>query len=112
LPRGPWEWNIYGPSFEPVCDEPAACANGAPRNPGGISPCECSGAGTCQLPGENESNCADLPQLEVVDTVHIPEGIEPGEYVLVPGAGIANSQPKVRSHTACVALDISITTST
>ena len=82
LPRGPWDWKIYGPSFEPVCEEPATCANGHPMNPGGISPCKCSGSGVCALPGHNESNCADLPQMEVVDTVRIPENLPAGDYVL------------------------------
>ena len=82
LPRGPWGWQTYGPSFEPVCEEPATCANGHPMNPGGISPCKCSGSGVCALPGHNESNCADLPQMEVVDTVRIPENLPAGEYVL------------------------------
>ena len=82
LPRGPWDWKIYGPSFEPVCEEPATCANGHSMNPGGISPCKCSGSGVCALPGHNESNCADLPQMEVVDTVRIPENLPPGDYVL------------------------------
>ena len=36
----------------------------------------------CALPGHNESNCADLPQMEVVDTVRIPENLPAGEYVL------------------------------
>lgn len=82
LPRGPWSWQAYGPSFEPVCDEPAECALGHSMNPGGISPCKCSGSGVCALPGHNESNCADMPQMEVVDSVRIPAGLVPGEYVL------------------------------
>ena len=80
MARGPWEWSAYGASSEPVCEEPPACAIGQPRNPGGVNPCNCSGSGTCQTSGHFESNCADFPQMEIVDTVRIPEGLEPGEY--------------------------------
>ena len=27
LPRGPWDWRYYGPSPQPVCEEPLACKN-------------------------------------------------------------------------------------
>jgi hypothetical protein len=99
LPRGPWSWQAYGPSFEPVCDEPAVCANGQSRNPGGISPCKCSGSGVCALPGRIESNCADMPQMEVVDTVRIPAGLTSGEYVL----GYAQPLPLMHASAASVA---------
>ena len=84
IPRGPWSWAEYGPSFEPVCKEPSTCANGKPRNPGGINPCKCSGSGVCNSAGKNESNCADFPQMEVVDTVRIPEGLKPGDCKKAP----------------------------
>ena len=82
IPRGPWDWRAYGPSFEPVCANSASCANGKIRNPGGINPCKCAGSGLCALPGKLESNCADFPQMEVVDTVRVPAGLPAGDYVL------------------------------
>ena len=88
LSPGPFSWESYGQSSPPVCDEPAACAIGQPRNPGGISPCKCSGSGVCALPGHSESNCADLPQLEVVDSIRIPADLPPGEYGTSIGAQV------------------------
>ena len=78
LPRGPWDWETYGPSPLPVCDEPAACRASVhhPTPPGhssqeGAAPCECSGSGV-----------GDLYTLEVVDTLRLPAGLAPGEWVL------------------------------
>ena len=82
LSPGPWSWQSYGQSTPPVCQEPAACAVRKLRNPGGVSPCRCSGSGVCSLAGHHESNCADMPQMEVVDVVRIPDNLPAGDYVL------------------------------
>ena len=78
LPRGPWDWLMYGPSPLPVCDEPAACrqATHHPAPPGhssqeGAFPCTCSGSGV-----------GDLYTLEVVDELRLPADLAPGEWVL------------------------------
>lgn len=76
LPRGPWSWHMSGPSFEPVCEESEACKNAhitPPECLGPEKPCECKCSG---------DGIGDLPQLEIVDQVLIPEGIKPGKYVL------------------------------
>ena len=82
LSPGPWSWQSYGQSTPPVCQEPATCAVRKLRNPGGVSPCRCSGSGVCSLAGHHESNCADMPQMEVVDVVRIPDNLPAGDYVL------------------------------
>lgn len=78
LPRGPWDWQTYGPSPLPVCDETAACkaAEQHPTPTGhspqeGAAPCECSGSGV-----------GDLYTLEVVDALRLPASLAPGEWVL------------------------------
>ena len=79
LPRGPWDWRTYGPSPEPVCDEPAACTaqHTHPDHPAnhsrdeGAYPCECSGSGV-----------GDLYNLEVLDKLRLPASLAPGEWVL------------------------------
>lgn len=72
VPRGPWGWKGVsgGGSPEPICDEPAACRNAHYKNPKQLT-CRCSGDGI-----------GDIPNLEIVDTVAIPKGLTPGEWVL------------------------------
>merc|ERR1712094_116242 len=76
IPRGPWGWAMSGPSFEPVCEESAACKGAHNKKPPCLGPekpcaCKCSGDGI-----------GDLPQLEIVDKVQIPADLKPGSYVL------------------------------
>ena len=76
LPRGPWNWRLSGPSFEPVCDESEACRSAhthAPKCLGPEAPCACKCSG---------DGIGDLPQLEIVDRVRIPASLPPGDYVL------------------------------
>ena len=89
IARGPWDWKIYGPWSTTasaidgtVCEETPACNPAAQQRAAhgsGINPCNCSGSGCC---GPNCSNCADLPQMEVVDTIRVPAGLKPGDYVV------------------------------
>ena len=67
-------WERMGPSFEPVCEESDECKRGATQHGGGAyGICKCSG----------HSNAGPLlPNLEVVDTLTIPKGLKPGNYVL------------------------------
>ena len=59
-------------SFEPACEESAACANAhessLESSLEGTTTCKCSGR--------------DLPGLEVVDRIRIPADLPPGEWVL------------------------------
>jgi len=71
IPRGPWGAFYNGASFEPACEESDECKRTS-RAPGDAhNPCRCSGDGI-----------GDLATLEMVDVVHIPESLEPGEWVL------------------------------
>ena len=67
-------WERMGPSFEPVCEESDECKRGATQHGGGAyGICKCSG----------HSNAGPLlPNLEIVDTLTIPKGLKPGNYVL------------------------------
>ena len=79
FPRGPWEWGNWGASYEPACDEPAACRNAhtrPPTPPGhdrseGTWPCKCSGSGD-----------GDLYKVEVMDKLRLPVDLPAGEWVL------------------------------
>jgi hypothetical protein len=76
LPRGPWGWDMSGPSFEPVCEESEACKAAHEKKPpclGPEKPCECKCSG---------DGIGDLPQLEIVDQVRIPADLKAGSYVL------------------------------
>lgn len=76
IPRGPWGWIYNGPSFEPVCEEAEDCKTAHHRPPeclGAQKPCECKCSGDA---------IGDLPQMEIVDKVHIPDDLTPGNYVL------------------------------
>mmetsp|Transcript_20430 Transcript_20430/g.53178 ORF Transcript_20430/g.53178 Transcript_20430/m.53178 type:complete len:419 (-) Transcript_20430:197-1453(-) len=77
LPRGPWSWDMSGPSFEPVCEESEACksmtSGSRPKCLGPDAPC------TCKCSGDG---IGDLPQLEIVDKVHIPATLPAGKYVV------------------------------
>ena len=78
LPRGPWGWSLNGASFEPVCEESESCKNlhshsKKPKCLGPDKPCECKCSG---------DGIGDLPQLEIVDKVHLPATLAPGNYVL------------------------------
>lgn len=67
IPRTVNEWNMYGASFEPVCDESAECRNSHYSKPAdGV--CKCSGDWN--------------DEVEIVDLVQIPATLEPGKYVL------------------------------
>ena len=67
IPRTISEWNMYGASFEPVCQEDDACRlGGGAGNHGG--PCKCSGDWN--------------DEVEIVDMIHIPADIKPGKWVL------------------------------
>jgi len=72
IPRGPWGFPYNGLSFEPICKESAACANSndTHKKPSQMT-CMCSGDGI-----------GDLPTLEIIDQVMIPNTITPGEWVL------------------------------
>merc|ERR1712232_725608 len=70
IPRGPWAWSWYGASFEPVCEESAACKNARDKAPP-IGECKCSG-----------DSIGDSSNLEIVDKVNIPATLKPGKYVL------------------------------
>lgn len=72
IPRAPWGWAGSGASFEPNCVEPPECVNNHYKNPGdNASPCRCSGWGI-----------GDLFNMEIVDTVVLPQRLAAGEYVL------------------------------
>jgi len=67
IPRTVNEWNMYGASFEPVCDESEECRSSHFKMPAdGV--CKCSGDWN--------------DEVEIVDKVHIPADLKPGKYVL------------------------------
>jgi len=67
IPRTVNEWNMYGASFEPVCEESEECRNSHYKTPAdGV--CKCSGDWN--------------DEVEIVDKVQIPAGLKPGKYVL------------------------------
>jgi len=67
IPRTVNEWNTYGASFEPVCEESEECRNSALKTPAdGV--CKCSGDWN--------------DEVEIVDKVRIPASLKPGKYVL------------------------------
>ena len=67
IPRTVNEWNMYGASFEPVCEESEECKSSHDKAPKeGV--CKCSG------------DWNDM--VEIVDKVHIPATLAPGKYVL------------------------------
>ena len=71
VPRAPWQWDecIGGQSFEPMCNESAACADAhVEAGLEGTMACKCSGR--------------DLPALEIIDRVQIPADLPAGEWVL------------------------------
>ena len=74
-PIPPGVWSREGPTFEPVCNESAACIAAYSGNGGyqfgAYGLCKCSGLGE-QLP----------TSLEVVDQLAIPATTPPGRYVL------------------------------
>ena len=67
IPRGPHAWSFYGASFEPVCEESEACKSALDKAPA---------PGVCRCSGEWND------QVEIMDTVRIPAGLAPGDYVL------------------------------
>ena len=69
FPRAPYAWAWYGASFEPVCEESAACIAATKSVLPGL--CKCSG-----------DKVGGMSLTEVVDRVHIPAGLKPGNYVL------------------------------
>lgn len=73
LPRGPYGWmgRAGGGSFEPKCDEPPECRNAHEQPPPPMLTCRCSG-----------DYFGDIPNLEVVDKLLIPDHITPGKWVL------------------------------
>ena len=84
IPRAPWAWAHTGATFEPACDERAACTsyhgpgfsgpgcgNSTSSCSTGAYPCECSGWGI-----------GDLFRLEIVDAVKLPDHLPAGEWVL------------------------------
>ena len=80
IPSGLWQRE--GPSYEPVCQESEACIKGLSNfkayggyATGPRSTCRCSG-------WSSGAGSPLLPNLEVVDSVRIPKGTKPGEYVL------------------------------
>ena len=67
IPRTVNEWYMYGASFEPVCEESAACKESHYQTPAdGV--CKCSGDWN--------------DEVEIMDTVHIPSNLSPGKWVL------------------------------
>lgn len=67
IPRSTNEWNMYGASFEPVCEESEECKNSHYSTPkDGV--CKCSGDWN--------------DEVEIVDRVHLPANLTPGKYVL------------------------------
>lgn len=73
IPSGLWQRE--GPTFEPVCEESAACIAGYSRWPA-LAP-----MGSCKCSGYSNGGPL-LPNLEVIDMVKIPVGTKPGKYVL------------------------------
>merc|ERR1719482_2389305 len=73
IPRGPWQWEQEGPSFEPVCQESEECKATATSPSKTDFPCRCSG---------NSNGPVLLPNLEIVDAIKIPANLKPGNYVL------------------------------
>jgi len=70
IPGGPWGFAMHGASFKPRCQESAVCT-GAVNKKAPFMTCQCSGEGV-----------GDIPTLEIVDKVHIPAGLKPGEWVV------------------------------
>lgn len=71
VPSGLWERE--GATFQPVCEESHACRRFLSGFGGDQGVCRCSGY----------SNGGPLlPNLQVVDRVHIPHTLSPGRYVL------------------------------
>jgi len=72
IPVGLWE--RVGPQFSPVCEETEKCKMGYSNGKG-------SKQGECRCSGY--SNIGPLlPNLEIVDSVIVPDNIKPGNYVL------------------------------
>ena len=65
-------WQREGPTFEPVCEESAACIAGYSRWPA-LAP-----MGSCKCSGYSNGGPL-LPNLEVIDMVKIPVGTKPGK---------------------------------
>lgn len=68
IPRGADQWEQEGPAYEPVCQESEDCT--VLKKP---ESCRCSGSVNSLLM---------VPNLEIVDTLHIPAGLTRGRYVL------------------------------
>lgn len=69
IPGGPWGYKLHGASIMPKCEESPACTS-AVDHKASFMTCQCSGEGV-----------GDIPTLEIIDKVHIPEDLE-GEWVL------------------------------
>jgi len=68
IPRGADQWEQEGPAYLPVCQESEDCTNLKKKES-----CRCSGSVNSRLL---------VPNLEIVDTLHIPADLVPGQYVL------------------------------
>lgn len=79
FPRGPWEWNNWGASYNPVCEETEACKNAhvRPKPPAGHDPSE--GTAPCKCSGSGDG---DLYKVEIVDKLRLPLDLPAGEWVL------------------------------
>lgn len=67
IPRSVNEWNNYGASFEPACEESAECRNSHFKGPA---------PGVCKCSGDWND------RVEIVDKVQIPANLKTGRYVL------------------------------
>ena len=70
VPGGPWGYALHGASFKPLCEESEACTSSVEKKADFMT-CKCSGEGV-----------GDMPTLEIVDKVHIPNDIPAGEWVV------------------------------
>ena len=80
LPGPPMLWEREGPSFAPYCEESQECKDTAHRWTRGDHwhpP-----PGVCKCSGSPNVFAWLLPNLEIVDTLHIPSDTKPGKYVL------------------------------
>jgi len=85
IPPAPWEWPRKGVSFEPVCEESEECRKAVFGLNLKDGMCRCSGYSTGATPNRPQSQAHAiglLPNLDIVDQLHIPADIKPGRYVL------------------------------